>query len=136
MSTEQVWRRRAEAAEGRVAALEAEIGLLRAALLREEADIAARFRLPRRQAQLFGLLRRRGIVSRQLAYDTLYGAEGLEFDLVSVDAVLRNLRRNLKAHGIGVRVIYGVGWELTPESRRQLEDAPRAVLQEDACALW
>lgn len=82
--------------------------------------IRDRLDLTNRQAQLLALLVARGIATRDQCLDaTHHGPERLHIDdeYGAIGTLIKHLRRALEPHGIGIRTLYGHGWQMDGADR-------------------
>ena len=87
--------------------------------------------LTRREADVFGILLRRPVMSATALFEAIWGGDS-DCNSKIVEVIVCKLRAKLRPHGIAIRNQYGIGYFMTPQSKA----AARALItaHERACA--
>ncbi len=85
------------------------------------------FRLTGQEARLFAVLLRRDLVTKELAMMTLYPTNENVEDKI-IDVFICKIRKKLKPFGIVVETVWGRGYRLPPQGRREAE----RIMKEEA----
>ncbi|WP_445493167.1 helix-turn-helix domain-containing protein [Rhodopseudomonas sp. RCAM05734] len=121
-----------------VAALEAEIEALQDRLAALEEVMGMRIEVPfilqltRHEAQLFGFLLKRDLITKEQGMTVLYGdrAGGEEVEIKIIDVFVCKIRKKLKRFGIEIETVWGQGYRMSAASKAIVED----LLQKDLAA--
>jgi two-component system cell cycle response regulator CtrA len=79
-------------------------------------------KLTRSEAAMVGILAKRGRVSKMQIYDFAFG-ERLEQDQPEpkiIDVLICKIRAKLAPHGVEIKTIWGVGYEMTPDNSAKM----------------
>jgi DNA-binding response OmpR family regulator len=87
--------------------------------------------LTRREADVFGILLKRQVMSQTQLFEAIWGGDS-DRETKIVEVVVCKLRAKLRPHGIAIRTEHGVGYFMPPQSKA----AARALIaaQERECA--
>lgn len=113
-----------EALQDRVAVLEDALGM--------RIEVPFVLRLTRQEAQLFGFLLKRDLVTKEQAMTVLYGdrPNGIDVEIKIIDVFVCKMRKKLKSFGIEIETVWGQGYRLLAPSKAIAAD----LLQKDLAA--
>ncbi len=86
------------------------------AALSDEGDLALRFGLTPTEGRILALIARRGRIAHEALHRGLYFDRSEPAEPKTIAVLLVRLRQKLKPHGIEIRTVWGVGFELPPAS--------------------
>ncbi len=72
--------------------------------------------LTRREADVFGILLKRQVMSRTQLFEAIWGGDS-ERESKIVDVIVSRLRAKLRPHGIAIRNEHGVGYFIAPDTK-------------------
>lgn len=72
--------------------------------------------LTTREADVFGILLRRQVVSQTQLFEAIWGGDS-DRETKIVEVVVCKLRAKLRPHGIAIRTEHGVGYFIPPDSK-------------------
>lgn len=72
--------------------------------------------------ELFGLLMKHEIVSREMVFTAMYSTQADVPDEKIVDVMMCKLRQKLFPHAIKISVRYLVGWYISPEHKKLIKE--------------
>jgi len=104
----------------RIDALEAEVAYWKELATGSDLTAPPEWAMTPVQAFLAGQLARRGIIRRQTVAQMWPGSAGEDVPLKTVDVHVCRLRKRLKALGVELTTVRGVGWSVSAADRARL----------------
>ncbi len=89
------------------------------------------WRLTAREADIFGILLKRQVMSHAQLFEAIWGGDS-ERDQKIVEVTVCKLRAKLRPHGIAIHTVHGTGYFLPPESKQRARHLLAAHDQEHA----
>jgi DNA-binding response OmpR family regulator len=95
----------------KIASLESMLGI--------RIEVPLVFGLTNQQAKVLGMLMKREIVTKEMAFTALYGLRtgGADVEIKIIDVFICHVRRKLKPFEIEIETVWGQGYRMSPEAK-------------------